>query len=191
VELYRVFDWDGRARGRREGGPLFVARTRQGAGRHDSPARYGAWYCSRLAVSAVAESIQHFRGQLLVDDDFRRAGRLTKALVALRLGPGVRIVDLDDPAELTARGWRPSQVATRRRPVTQQLAATLFDEGAGGLAWWSVLDADWINVTLFHERALPFASIAAAPRPLSIEMSEVREAAERLGVTLVERPARR
>lgn len=182
MELLRVFDWDGSSLGRREGGPLHVARARQGAGRHDSPAMYGAWYCSREAISAVSESIQYLRGHVLTDDDFLRAGGRAKALVTLRVDAALDLVDLDDPSELAARRLRPSRVATMRRPVTQRLAASIFEEGAGGLVWWSTLEAEWANVTLFHERALPHVSIAVAPRRLSTEMSEVQQAAAFLGI---------
>ncbi|MBI3493113.1 MAG: RES family NAD+ phosphorylase [Acidobacteria bacterium] len=184
MELFRVFDWDGASLGRSEGGPLCVARSRQGAGRHDSPAQYGAWYCSRLAVSAIAECIQYLRGHVLRDGDFVRANGRTKALVMLRLDDALPIVDLDDPAALVRRRLRPSQVATLRRAVTQRIAASVFREGAGGLSWWSTLDAEWTNVTLFHERALPHIVIAAPPRMLSTRLAEVREAAAHLGVQI-------
>jgi len=133
-------------------------------------------------MSAVAESMQYLRGHAVTDDDFLRAGGRAKALVALRVDAALDLVDLDNPAELTARRLRPSRVATMRRPVTQQIAASIFEEGAGGLRWWSTLEADWVNVTLFHERALAHVSIAAPPRKLSTGMSEVREAAAFLGI---------
>ena len=172
MDLFRVFDWDGASVGRAHGGPLFVARARQGPGRHDAPARYGAWYCSRLAVSAIAECIQSLRGHVLADADFQRVGGITKAIVGLRLDEGLEIVDLDDPSELAARRIRPSQVATLRRQVTQTIAASLFEEGAVGLAWWSTLEAEWTNVTLFHERALPHVLVSAPPRALSLKLPD-------------------
>jgi RES domain-containing protein len=182
MDLFRVFDWDGSSLGRREGGPLHVARARQGAGRHDAPALYGAWHCSREPVSAVAESLQYLRGHVLTDDDFLRAGGSTKALVTLRVDAALELVDLDDPSELAARRLRPSRVATLRRPVTQRVAASIFEEGAGGLLWWSTLETEWANVTLFHERALRHVSIAGKLRTLSTGMSEVRQAAAFLGI---------
>jgi hypothetical protein len=182
MELFRVFDWDGASLGRRDGGPLHVPRPRQGAGRHDSPALYGAWYCSTRAVSAVAETIQYLRGHALDDGDFLRAGGRAKALVTLQVDAALPLVDLDDPSQLAARHLRPSRVATMRRAVTQQIAAALFEEGAGGLLWWSTLEAEWANVTLFHERALPHVSIAAPPRALTTGMPEVRQAAAFLGI---------
>jgi len=182
MELFRVFDWDGSSLSRREGGPLHVARARQGAGRHDAPAMYGAWYCSREPVSAVAESIQYLRGQALTDADFLRVGGTAKALVTLRADAALTLVDLDDPSELASRRLRPSRVATMRRQTTQRIAASIFEEGATGLLWWSTLEAEWANVTLFHERALPHVSIAAPPRKLSLAMAEVRQAAAFLGI---------
>jgi hypothetical protein len=184
VDLFRVFDWDGSSRGRADGGPLFVARARQGAGRHDNPADYGAWYCSRAAAAAVAECIQSLRGHVLQDSDFTRRQGRTKALVALRLNDRAAVVDLDDPSELVSRRLRPSQVAMLQRRVTQAIAASLFREGVGGLSWWSTLNSDWTNVTLFHERALPLVDVAEAPRALSTQLAEVREAAERIGITI-------
>lgn len=184
MELFRVFDWDGASTGRSPGGPLFVARARQGAGRHDAPGKYGAWYCSRSAVSAVAESIQFLRGHALKDTDFLRAGGARKALVGLRLEDALSLVDLDDPSQLAARQVRPSQVATMRRTVTQRIAGSIFDEGAGGLLWWSTLEAEWTNVTLFYDRALPYVSMMALPRRLAIRLGEVQQAAELLGIQI-------
>jgi hypothetical protein len=100
VDLFRAFDWDGAALGRAEGGPLFVARDRQGAGRHDQPERYGAWYCSHDALSAVAECIQSFRGETIDDDDFIRPRGQRKALVT--------ISPSSLPGGCGRRRWQPS-----------------------------------------------------------------------------------
>ena len=184
MELYRVFEWDGSSTGRTDGGPLFVARTWQGRGRHDNPSQFGAWYCSRHPLSAVAESLQRFRGQALDEDDFSRPDGRVKALVGLEIDDSVALVDLDDPAELSARHLRPSHVATLQRATTQQIAASLFREGATGISWWSTLEAAWTNVTLFYERALPHVRVATPPRRLSTGDAGVREAAALLDVGL-------
>ena len=68
-----------------------------------------------------------------------------------------------------------------RRAVTQGIAGSIFDEGAGGLLWWSTLEAEWTNVTLFYERALPHVSMMAPPRRLTIRLGEVQQAAHMLG----------
>lgn len=179
-----MFDWNGTPRGRGEGGPLFVPRRHQGAGRHDAPHAYAAWYCAQHPTAAIAERIHHLRGQTLTNDDFKRVDGTSLALVGLRVEPSLALIDLDDPAQLVARGLRPSHVASRQRVVTQKIAENIFDEGAAGLLWWSTLDADWINVTLFHERVLPHVTITIAPRRLVTQMPEVRQAAERLGVRI-------
>jgi hypothetical protein len=73
--------------------------------------------------------------------------------VELRLDETVSLVNLDDPSQLASRQLRPSQVATLRRAVSQRMSASTFDEGAAGLLWWSTLDAEWTNATLFHSGA--------------------------------------
>jgi hypothetical protein len=184
VKLYRIFDWDGASLGRGDGGPLFVARTRQGGGRHDNPGQYGAWYCSRDSLSPVAEWLQVFRGRTVYDDDFVGPDRRVKALVGFEIDEHISLVDLDDPAELSTRHLRPSQVATFHRATTQRIAAALFKEGVTGLSWWSTLEAEWTNVTLFYERALPHVRVATLPQRLSTRDTHVREAAARLDVAV-------
>lgn len=175
------------------GGALYVPRDRQGAGRHDSPGRYGAFYAARSAVAAVAETIQAFRGRDLSADDLELAdgSRLTLAMLDdSALGA---VVDLDDPAVLVEKGWRPSGVASRDRTVTQAMAVRAFDAGALGLSWWSTLDASWTNATLFAERTLGAGSVVldGAPEALSLRHPAVVAAAEHLAIPLVARRRRR
>ncbi len=183
MELFRVFDWDGATLGRAAGGPLFVARERQGSGRHDAPLAYGACYCSRHAVSAVAESIQYLRGHLLTDEDFARVSGRRKALARLWLDDAVSLIDLDDPRVLLARRLRPSQAATRLRLITQRIAVALFEEGAAGFSWWSSLEASWTNLTLYSERASAHLSLIDRPAWLSTTLPVVKEAAVELGIS--------
>jgi RES domain len=184
MDLFRVFDWDGASLGRSAGGPLYVARGRQGAGRHDAPAKYGAWYCSRSAVSAVAEAIKFLQGQTLEESDLVRPDGTRRALARLTLDRTERVVDLDDPRVLAVRRLRPSQVATRNRVTTQRIAASIFDAGATGFLWWSTLEAAWTNATLFYERAITDLALRQPPVPLTPELPEVRQAAESLGIEI-------
>src|SRR5205809_302517 len=104
------------------GGPLYAPRHRQGSGRHDNPEHYGALYASRSPESAVAERLQNFRGQVIVDRDLRFPDGRQYALTTVDddgLGP---LTDLDDPAELVRRDLRPSSVATHRRALTRRTA---------------------------------------------------------------------
>ena len=164
------------------GGALFVPRSRQGAGRHDNPDHYGALYVSRSAESAVAERIASFRSQELSDEDFLTAGG-QYALAAMEDADLAPVPDLDDPAELAARGLRPSRVASLDRSLTQPIALGLFREGTAGFAWWSTLNSAWPNVTLFAERALRQLRLTAEPEPLTTDHPVVRTVAPLLGVS--------
>jgi hypothetical protein len=180
VILWRVLPWDPAARPAAPGGPLWFPRPFQGTARHDRPARYGCLYVTEDPVSAVAEALAPFRGT----GDMRpelltRLGR-SLALAELELDDGAPILDLDDPRTLVREALRPSQVATRRRTVTQAYAERLFDAGAAGLRWWSTLESGWINVTLF-DRAQGLLS-ARGVRPLEVADDTVQEAAAFLGL---------
>jgi len=182
--LHRLFPWSRASAPAEPGGPLFNPRRQQGSGRHDRPDLYGAIYVTRIEVSAVAEWLAAFRGQELSAADFDRTDGRLLALVAFeddRLGD---LADLDEPTELDKRSLRPSGVATHARPITQQLAGSLFEEGLAGFGWWSTLEAAWPNVTLFAERTLDRLVVAAEPRPLTIEDPVVAAAASAVGVQL-------
>ena len=191
--LFRVYRAIDGAATTARGGPLFVPRDRQGAGRHDSPGRYGAFYVARSAVAAVAEMIQAFRGRDLSADDLesRDGSRLT--LATLEDSTLEALVDLDEPAVLMEEGWRPSGVASRDRSVTQAMAVSAFDAGAPGLSWWSTLDSAWTNVTLFAERTLEAGAVVVegSPEPLSLKHPAVVAAADHLAIPLVSRRHKR
>ncbi len=161
---------------------MWVAREHQGEGRHDAPDRYGALYLSESPVSAVAEQLARFRGRQFRPEMLIRRGH-PLALVRYEVADGLDLIDLDDPAVLVRETLRPSQIATRHRRVTRTTAATLFMEhpAAAGLRWWSTLEASWINVTLFAERAVdevrPEASII-----LTREVAVLGEACLMLGL---------
>ena len=118
--LYRVFRWSPGASADAAGGVLFVPRDRQGAGRHDSPGRYGAFYAARTPIAAVAETIQAFRGRELAEDDLTRADGTTLALGELEGGrlrsAGVdRIDGLNDPEPAGLDEGVRAQLGRRRR----------------------------------------------------------------------------
>lgn len=187
--LYRVFRATSGAAPAARGGPLYVARDRQGAGRHDDPARYGAFYAARTPEAAVAEVIQAFRGRDLADGDLVLVDGSAFSLAELddaRLG---RLVDLDDPAVLVKEGWRPSHVASRERGITQPMAVAAFSAGALGLSWWSTLDAAWTNVTLFAERTIAVGglSVTGPPERLTTRHPAVRAAASHLAIPIARR----
>jgi hypothetical protein len=191
--LYRVYRaLDGAAPTAR-GGPLFVPREYQGAGRHDHPPRYGAFYAARSPVAAVAETIQAFRGRDLSPEDLERSDG-TRLMLATYDDVGLEdLMDLDEPAVLVEEGWRPSGVASRDRAVTQAMAVRAFESGALGLSWWSTLDSAWTNVTLFAERAFSAGAVTLddAPEPLTLKHPDVVAAADHLAIPLQARRPRR
>ncbi len=175
--LYRVFSWD-------PGGtpdPLAVRRYLQGTGRHDNPEQYGAIYLAKEPISAVAERIQGFRGQTLVDTDLQRPHGRRLALATLDDSNLPATTDLDDPRVLVRLRRRPSEIATGDRRITQALALELFSSGSIGLGWWSTLEASWINVTLFDVRLAIDATVVDVT-PLTLSHRSVRAAADRLGI---------
>jgi hypothetical protein len=182
--LYRSFARSADATEHEPGGPLFVPRWNQGAGRHDNPYEYGTLYASRSPESAVAEYLHYFRGQSVSDADLRFADGRALHLAAIDDGEIPALPDLDDPQELVAQKLRPSAVATRDRSVTQAIALELFGTGAEGFSWWSTIEAAWINVTLFAERAIERLSLAGEPEALRTSHPAVVQAAGELGIPL-------
>ena len=187
--LYRVFRHRVEAAPRERGGALHVPRDRQGAGRHDDPARYAAFYAARSAEAAVAESIAVFRGRDIEEDDLELADGSRLALATYddtTLGP---LTNLDEPAVLLAEGWRPSGVASRDRRTTQAMAARIFAAGAPGISWWSTLESAWTLVTLFAERTIELGAlqVVGEPERLSLRHPALVAATDRLVISLVAR----
>jgi RES domain len=182
VIVWRVLPVDPAAASDATGGPVWFPRELQGAARHDNPAAYGCLYAAEEPVSAVAEALAPFRGRGAVTTPMLdRAGRRL-SLVALDLRDPDGLLDLDEPATLSAEGLRPSGVATRVRAQTQRDALRLFEthRRATGLRWWSTIEASWINVTIFDRarRRLRSRSVEL----LDPEHAAVRAAAAELGL---------
>lgn len=181
--LYRLFPGI-RGTGLHEaGGPLFVPRLDQGDGRHDNPDDYGALYLSRVRASPVAEFLREYRGQGLPPRLLEHEG--TPLMLASIDDAGLDgLIDLDEPRNLATRRLRPSRVATRERGHTQPIGLSIYQEGASGFEWWSTIEASWINVTLFEERAASRLTLAEEPERLTLDHPSVREAADVVGVLL-------
>jgi hypothetical protein len=182
VRLWRALPFDRSAELSEAGGPLWFPRLQQGGGRHDNPDLYGCLYVAEDPASAVAELLAPFRGTgtLLPSMLVRYAKPL--ALAAIDLEDGVTVIDLDDPSTLIATNLRPSQVATRKRTVTQRQAADVYESHpeAIGIRWWSTLESSWINWTLF-DRANAELEVGEVEE-LTTENPVVREAADLLGL---------
>jgi hypothetical protein len=181
VILHRCFAWAERTAETEPDGPRWFPRAFQGEGRHDNPDVYGCLYLADREVSAVVEQLARFRGQRLAPAFFIRRG-LPLALAALELPDRAQVVNLDDPEMLAAHELRPSDVATRRRDVTQPQALRLYRRHrfAAGLRGWSVFEALWANFTIF-ERAQSRLTLIGI-RALRVEDPAVVEAADVLGL---------
>ncbi|GAC1434546.1 MAG: hypothetical protein NVSMB51_01970 [Solirubrobacteraceae bacterium] len=181
--IWRVVPWEPRARANARGGALWIPRELQGRGRHDNPELYGCLYASETAPGAIAEALSAYRGSGPLTPALLRRGGHALGLARLRILPAEGgLLELDEPRVLVRERLRPSQVATRRRAVTQAWAARLWGEhrAAPGLRWWSTLEAEWGNVTLW-DRALARLRCEAV-EPLAIGMAPLREAADLLGL---------
>jgi hypothetical protein len=182
VRLWRALPLDRSAKANEAGGALWFPRLQQGGGRHDNPDLYGCLYVAEEAVSCVAELLAPFRGTgALLPSMLVRYGK-PLALATVELEDGVTVVDLDDPSTLIATSLRPSQVATRKRTVTQRQAADVYDSHSEAVAirWWSTLESSWINWTLF-DRAEGALAVGRVDE-LSADHPVVLEAAELLGL---------
>lgn len=181
--VWRVFPWDPTAPAGARFSPGFAPAT-QGQGRFDLPGRPGGVrYAAETPEHAVAEMIQHFRGQRLAAADLRIGGH-GLALVDLTLAPGLRerIVDLCDPAALVGLGLRPDTTASHDRKTTQRIAADLHDARHPGLRWWSAFTGDWHMVVLFRDR-LERPPDSGPPQALAIDHPAVMGAARALGIS--------
>ncbi len=181
MTLHRCFAWNPGARDDAPDGPLWFPRLFQGEGRHDNPETYGCLYLADRPLSCVTEQLAAFRGQRLTRSLLRRRG-LPLALAEIALDPAATLVDLDDPVVLRQERLRPSRVATRERSVTQPEALALYRRhpGAAGLRWWSIWEAQWVNVTVF-ERAAPSLRLVST-HELTLKDPALLEAADLFGL---------
>jgi RES domain-containing protein len=182
--LYRVFPRERRAAAAEPGGPLWWPKGLQGGGRHDNPDLYACIYASETRVSPIAERLAPFRGTGDLQPEMLLSSGRPLALATLSLPDGAELVDLDDPRSLVRERLRPSEVATRERPITQTQAVRLYERhpDASGLRWWSSLESRWINITLFDRSARELA--VEGVQQLDLEDEAVQDAADFLGLAV-------
>ena len=181
--LHRCFAWNERARPDQPDAALWFPRVFQGDGRHDNPDVYGCLYVTDREASGVVEQLARFRGQRLIEPMLVRRG-FALALAAIDLTDDAKVVDLDDPVVLRRRRLRPSLVATRERAITQPQALAVHRETeAVGLRWWSIIESQWANYTIFDRAAARLR--LQDVRPLALDDPAVVEAADYLGLPSV------
>ncbi|KAF0966620.1 RES domain-containing protein [Rhodococcus sp. T7] len=147
--VYRVFPYLSTAAPGQPGHPLYEHRPQRG-GRIDHPDYY-VWYVSRLAEAACGESfgnLARWEDSML---EFPLLPGSRRALGVFELPDDLRILDLDDPAELVRLGLRPTQVVTRNLTVTQRWGHRIWsetephtgDRAWQAVAWWSYHRPQW------------------------------------------------
>ncbi|HUH69543.1 MAG TPA: RES domain-containing protein [Mycobacterium sp.] len=178
---YRVFPHLPGARPGEPGHPLYEHRPQRG-GRIDHP-DYHVWYLSRLAEAACGETF----GNLARWDSsmlkFPQLPGARRALGVYELPDDLRVLDLDDPAQLVRLGLRPTQIVIRNLSVTQAWGHRIWSETdphTGERAWqavvwwsyhrpiWTVL-ASWLRPELIRVE------------PLNLEHPALIDAAKALG----------
>ncbi|NLG55917.1 MAG: RES domain-containing protein [Rhodococcus sp.] len=147
--VYRVFPYLASAHEGKPGHPLYSHSPQRG-GRIDHP-DYHVWYVSRLAEAACGESFGNhttWHDSML---DFPLIPGARRALGVFELPDDLRILDLDDPAQLVRLGLRPTQVVTRNLAVTQAWGQRVWsecdphthDRRWDAVSWWSYHRPVW------------------------------------------------
>ena len=179
--LYRVFPHLPSAAAGAPGHPEYEHRPQRG-GRVDHP-DYFVWYLAREAAGAVGESF----GNLATWDpsmfEFPLLPGARRAMGVYALPDDLRVLDLDDPAELVQRGLRPTQIVTRNLAVTQAWGHSMWDERDPhdpavrrwqAVQWWSFQRPTW-SILASWERPR-----CMQVEPLALTHPAVRDAAAAL-----------
>jgi hypothetical protein len=176
--FWRCFPWDSAAP---PGAPFspFHVPSGQSSGRFDLGDAPPVLYASDTPTHAIAEALQGFRNRAFKPAMLRRLRR-PLALVGFRLADaGAPFADLCDPDILQRDGIRPDRTAHHDRKISQRIARTLYESGAGvaGLQWWSTFTGAWHTRVWFLDRVAPSAAeIVVPPRELTATDPDVRDA---------------
>ncbi|BDX33374.1 hypothetical protein TUM20985_39210 [Mycobacterium antarcticum] len=188
---YRVFPFDTSAVAGTAGHPEYLHRP-QGKGRLDNPRHYDTWYFAASPEAAVGEVF----GDITVwgDDmfEFPALPNAPRTLGVFEVPDDVRLLDLDDPRALLARGLRPTQVIARNRAVTQGWALEIFteqndlgDRRWDGVRWWSFHRPHWTVFGLWCTTSEPASHRLVNTERLHVGHPAVIDAARTLSKTFL------
>jgi hypothetical protein len=180
VLVYRVFPHLPSAKPGQPGHPLYEHRPQRG-GRIDHPDYY-IWYVSRLAEAACGETFGNLADWEPSMFEFPQLPGSRRALGTFRLPDDLRILDLDDPAQLVRLSLRPTQIVIRNLAVTQGWGHRIWSEtdphtGARAwqaVQWWSYHRPTWTVLASWHR--LEVVNI----EPLDLEHPVIVDAAAAL-----------
>lgn len=146
---YRVFPHLAAARPGKPGHPLYEHRPQRG-GRIDHP-DYHVWYLSRFSEAACGETFGNLSRWDASMFEFPQIPGSSRAIGVYELPDDLRVLDLDDPAQLVRLGLRPTQTVVRNLAVTQAWGHRIWSETDphGGdrrwqaVSWWSYHRPAW------------------------------------------------
>jgi len=150
VLVYRIFPYLPTAASGEPGHPEYEHRPQRG-GRIDHP-DYFVWYVAAQPTAAVGEVFGNLAtwGNSMFAFPVLPGAR--RALGTYRLPGDLKLLDLDDPAELVARSMRPTQVVVRNLPATQAWGHRIWSERDSlepsrrrwqAVKWWSFHRPSW------------------------------------------------
>ena len=93
-----------------------------------------------------------------------------------RAGAVEELADLCRPETLAALKIAPDRIASRSRPTTKPIAASLWERGFSGLRWWSRYWGDWHSTIVFTCRAFSQMTFGN-PEPLRLDSLALLEVA--------------
>ena len=182
---YRVFPHLPTAAPGRPGHPRYEHRPQQG-GRVDHPDHH-VWYLALRPEVAVGETFGNHDVWDASLFSFPALPGARRALGVYRLPDDLRVLDLDDPAQLVRLSLRPTQVVSRLA-VTQAWGHRIWGERDPhdhaahrwqAVAWWSYHRPSWQVLASWRAPELE------AVEPLDLDHVAVREASRALGRPLV------
>ena len=177
---YRVIPHLPAARTGQPGHPLYEHRPQRG-GRIDHP-DYHVWYLSRFAEAACGETFGNLARWEPSMLEFPQVPGSRRALGIYELPDDLRVLDLDDPAQLVRLGLRPTQVVTRNLAVTQTWGHRIWsetdphtgDHAWQAVSWWSYHRPIWTVLASWLRPRL------VGVEPLSLDHPAIIDAAEAL-----------
>lgn len=179
--VYRIFPYLATAPPGEAGHPLYERRP-QRAGRLDHPDYY-VWYLTPQPQAAVGEVFGNLNSWHDSMFGFPVIPGARKVLGVYRLPDDLRLLDLDDPGELSRLGLRPTQIVTRNLATTQAWGHRIRDERNPhdvsvhrwqGVQWWSYHQPTWTVIGSWERPAFERIEL------LDLAHVAVRDAAEAL-----------